>query len=71
MELLHLLASVQVMSVKAEKAGKVYQGWIGGYTQTEKTKNVSLYDINWHRIGQFTLSKVQLLQRDTGLLVSS
>lgn len=56
--------------VKAEKSGKVYQGWIGDYTQTEKTKNVSVYDINWHRIGQFTLSKVQLLQKDTGLLVS-
>lgn len=57
--------------VRAEKAGKTYQGWIGGYTQTEKTKNVSIYDINWHRIGQFTLSKVQLLCRNTGLLVSA
>jgi hypothetical protein len=26
--------------VKAEKAGKTYIGWIGGYTQTAKTKNV-------------------------------
>ena len=56
--------------VRAEKAGIVYQGWIGGYTQTEKTKNVSLYDINWRRIGQFVPSKVQLLQRNTGLFVS-
>lgn len=57
--------------VKAEKAGKIYTGWIGGYTQTEKTKNVSVYDLNWKRIGQFSPSKVQLLQRRTGLLVST
>lgn len=57
--------------VQAEKAGSVFLGWIGGYTQTEKTKNVSLYDINWKRIGQFTPSKVILLQRATGLLVFS
>lgn len=42
--------------VKGEKAGTVYQGWIGGYTQTEKTKNVSIYDHNWRRIGQFSPS---------------
>ena len=56
--------------VKAEKAGKIYQGWIGGYTQTEKTKNVSVYDHNWKRIGQFSLNKVQLLQRSTRLCVA-
>lgn len=53
--------------VKAEKAGKIYRGWIGGYTQTEKTRNVSVYDHNWRRIGQFSLSKVELLQRSTRL----
>lgn len=57
--------------VYAEKAGRCYTGWIGGYTQTKKTKNVSLYDINWERIGQFTPSKVKLLQRATGLLIGS
>ncbi|MDF5723521.1 MAG: RRXRR domain-containing protein [Rhizonema sp. PD37] len=56
--------------VKAEKAGKVYTGWIGGYTQTQKTKNVSVYDHNWHRIGQFTSSKVKLLSRSSRLCVS-
>lgn len=56
--------------VRAEKAGKSYVGWIGGYTQTQKSKNVSVYDINWKRIGQFTPSKVRLLQRSSGLLVS-
>ena len=54
--------------VKAEKAGQSYIGWIGGYTNSVKTKNVSIYDINWHRIGQFSVSKVQLIKRSTRLL---
>lgn len=56
--------------VKAEKAGKIYQGWIGGYTKTEKSKNVSVYDHNWRRIGQFSPNKVELLQRSTRLCVA-
>ncbi|WP_414590049.1 RRXRR domain-containing protein [Scytonema sp. PCC 10023] len=57
--------------VKAEKAGKVYIGWVGGYTQTAKTKNVSVYDHSWHRLGQFSPSKVQLIKRSTRLCVAS
>jgi hypothetical protein len=57
--------------VKAEKAGKLYIGWIGGYTQTAKVKNVSVYDHNWHRIGQFSSSKVQLIKRSARLCVTS
>jgi RRXRR protein len=57
--------------VKAEKAGKTYIGWIGGYTQTAKTNNVSVYDHNWYRLGQFSPSKVQLLKRNTRLCVAS
>jgi RRXRR protein len=56
--------------VKAEKAGKVYRGWIGGYTVTEKTKNVSLYDHNWHRIGQFSPNKVHFIKHSTKLCVA-
>jgi hypothetical protein len=56
--------------VRAEKAGRVYTGWIGGYTQTKKAKNVSVYDHNWHRIGQFSPNKVQLLKRSTKLCVA-
>lgn len=44
--------------VSAEKAGKVYQSWIGGYS--EKNKVVSIYDVDWKRIGQFRLNKVEL-----------
>jgi hypothetical protein len=56
--------------VKAEKAGVIYLGWIGGYTQTTKTKKVSVYDHNWHRLGQFSPSKVQLIKRSTRLCVA-
>jgi RRXRR protein len=56
--------------VKAEKAGKVYRGWIGGYTETEKTKNVSVYDHNWHRIGQFSPNKVHFIKHSTKLCVA-
>ncbi len=56
--------------VKAEKAGKISVGWVGGYTNTEKQQKVSVYDIKWKRIGQFTISKVKLLQRAIGILVS-
>ncbi len=56
--------------VQAEKAGQVYRGWIGGYTETVKSKNVSIYDINWKRIGQFSPNKVKLLKRSCKLCVA-
>lgn len=52
--------------VKAEMAGRVSIGWVSGDTE----KQVSVSDLNWKRLGQFTASKVQLLCRATGLLVS-
>lgn len=52
--------------VKAQKGKEVFTGWIGGYS--EKKKVMSVYDINWHRIGQFSASKVQLVKRSTRLL---
>ena len=50
--------------VKATKAKKTYIGWCSGDTKTQ----VSVSDINWKRLGQFTASKVVLLQRSTGLI---
>ncbi|NEO33413.1 MAG: hypothetical protein F6K36_23905 [Symploca sp. SIO3C6] len=55
--------------VEAEKALKIYRGWIGGYTKTSKTTNVSIYDVNWKRLGQFSPNKVKLLKRSTKLLI--
>ena len=50
--------------VEAQKAGVIYQGWCSGDT----AKQVSVSDVLWKRIGQFTASKVRLLQRSTGLI---
>ena len=56
--------------VEAEKARIIYRGWIGGFTNTEKSKKLSVYDLNWKRIGQFTLSKVKLLRRNNKLCIA-
>jgi len=47
--------------VEGTKAGETCKGWVGGYTKTEKTNNVSIYDHNWKRIGQFSPNKVKLV----------
>lgn len=54
--------------VQAEKAGRVYQGWIGGFSEVNGV--VSVYDHNWRRIGQFKASKVQLIKRSSRLCVA-
>lgn len=53
--------------VKAEQAGRVSCGWVSGDTE----RQVSVSNINWKRIAQFTASKVHLIRRSTGLLVAS
>lgn len=52
--------------VRAVQAGREYVGWVSGDTQ----RQVSVSDANWKRLGQFTASKVELISRSTGLLVS-
>ena len=56
--------------VRAEKAGIVYIGYVGGFTDTKKTKNISVCDYTWKRIGQFAPSKVKLIRRNNGLCVA-
>ena len=56
--------------VKASKSKEVYVGYIGGFTNTDKSSNVSIYDYSWKRIGQFTPSKVNLLRRSNGLCIA-
>ncbi|MGL5064361.1 MAG: RRXRR domain-containing protein [Microcoleus sp.] len=53
--------------VEAVKSGVTYRGWIGGYTDTEKSQKLSVYSATWKRIGQFTLKNVTLIQRSNGL----
>lgn len=56
--------------VEGTKAGNTYCGWVGGFTDSTKTKNLSIYDANWKRIGQFALSKVKLLRRNNKLCIA-
>lgn len=51
--------------VKAEMASRMECGWVSGDTD----RQVSVSDVNWKRLGQFSAKKVQLLQRSTGLVV--
>ena len=53
--------------VKAEMAGRVVCGWVSGDTE----RQISVSDINWKRLGQFSAQKTCLVKRSTGLLVSS
>jgi hypothetical protein len=50
----------------------VMEAWqpslLAGYTDWPNAKNLSLYDINWNIIGQFTVSKVKLIQKRTNIL---
>lgn len=52
--------------VQAEMSGRISIGWVSSDTE----RHISVSDINWKRLGQFTARKVQLLQRSTGLLVN-
>ena len=51
--------------VEAVKAGKVYRGWVSGDTK----KMVAVNNENWKQ-GQYTASKVKLIKRNTGLVVT-
>lgn len=55
--------------VKATKKDEQFVGYVGGFTCTEKSKNVSISDYSWKRIGQFTPNKVKLLRRGNGLCI--
>lgn len=50
--------------------GQIIKGWVGGYTNTAKSKKLSVYDLNWHRLGQFGLKQIQLIRRANKLCVS-
>lgn len=56
--------------VKATKKDEQLIGYIGGFTYTDKSKNLSIYDYSWKRIGQFTPSKVKLLRKSNGLCLA-
>ena len=53
--------------VEATKGQKTVKGYIGGYSEVNRV--VSVYDHNWKRLGQFSVSKTRLLRRSNGLCV--
>lgn len=57
--------------VQTSRKGEVIRGWVGGFTNSGKTKNISIYDHNWSRIGQFNPSNVKLLKRSSRLCVAA
>lgn len=55
--------------VQTIRKGEVIRGWVGGSTNSGKTKNISIYNHNWSRIGQFNPSNVKLIRRSSRLCV--
>ncbi|MDJ0796413.1 MAG: RRXRR domain-containing protein [Calothrix sp. MO_167.B12] len=55
--------------VQTTRKGEVISGWIGGFTNSGKTKKISIYDHNWSRIGQFNPNSVKLIKRSSRLCV--
>ena len=53
--------------VTATKGKSTVKGYIGGYSEPNKV--VSIYDVNWKRLGQYRISKTNLLKRSNGLCV--
>ena len=50
------------------KSRLTVKGYIGGYSQVNKV--ISIYDVNWRRIGQFSVSKTQLMRKSNGLCIA-
>jgi hypothetical protein len=55
--------------VQVSRKGEVIRGWVGGFTNSGKTQNISVYDHNWSRIGQFNPKTVKLIKRSSRLCV--
>lgn len=53
--------------VRVRTKGQVLIGWVGGFTDTAKSKKVSVYDAHWKRLGQFGLKQVELIRRSNKL----
>ncbi len=56
--------------VQAIRKNGVIRGWVGGFTNSGKTKTISIYDHNWSRIGQFNPHSVKLIKWSSRLCVA-
>lgn len=52
---------------RATLDSKTVRGWVSGDTD----KQVSVSDVNWKRLGQFSKNKIQLLKRSVGLVIKN
>ena len=48
---------------------KNIRGWVGGFTDTDKTKNIAIYNHNWERISQYDPKNLRLIQRSSKLCI--
>jgi hypothetical protein len=55
--------------VQTSRKNEVIRGWVGGFTNSGKSKYISIYDHNWSRIGQFNPNNVKLIKRSSRLCV--
>ncbi|WP_010474818.1 RRXRR domain-containing protein [Acaryochloris sp. CCMEE 5410] len=55
--------------VQVATKGQVITGWVGGFTDTSKSKKVSVYDVNWKRLGQYGLKQISMIRRSNKLCV--
>ena len=53
--------------VEATQGKRTVRGWVSGYTKNM----ISVSDFDWKRLGQFVVSKVRLLERNSGLLLKN
>jgi len=60
-----------VEAIRDKQSGEkmLYRGWVGGFENDDKI--LSIYNLDWKRIGQFDSKKVRLLSRNHGLLVKN
>ena len=56
--------------VETSRKGQIIRGWIGGFTNTKSSKNVSIYDHDWRRLGQFNPKNVRLINRSSKLCIA-
>jgi len=56
--------------VSVKTKGQTLFGWVGGFTDTAKSQKVSVYDLNWHRIGQYGLKQIKLIHRSNKLCLA-
>lgn len=56
--------------VSVATKGETLFGWVGGFTDTAKSKKVSVYDQHWKRIGQFGLKQIKLIRRSNKLCIA-